>query len=176
MNAPTSQSKPLSRPKSDAPALQAASVDAVLSKFNFSASKPPRKAQEGRSSRQIVLDFIDTQIAIAENQLGGKPPYTVSKTRFVKDDQGKSHKTQVLTTPRAAFWQDHDGFVVQLKYGNTPFQFGEGKNSVVAGSNLADVPATLRAIREAVVSGGFDPLIEKTRAHAKRQKGSGTSN
>ena len=145
----------------------------VLASLKFSTeTKPTKQATEQRRPADVVLEFLNDQINLAKADIVGTD-YTVSRTRFLKDDAGKPVKKTVNVVPRRAFWQSGAEWLVALKYGNVPVELAPGSPSIVAGARLDDVVKTFELIKKAVESDECDAQIAAAAEKARRNKGNG---
>lgn len=142
----------------------------ILAGLKFSSmTKPTKQAEQQRSPRDVVLEFLTDQINLAKADLAGTE-YTVSRTRFAKDDAGKSVKKTVNVAPRRAYWQQGADWLGGLKYGNVGVELSPGNPSIVLGSKLEDVVKTFELIAKAVEAGECDAQIVSASEKAKRHK------
>lgn len=141
----------------------------ILASLKFtSATKPTKQAEQQRSPRDVVLEFLKDQIELAKADLAGGE-YTVSRTRFSKDDAGKSIKKVVNVAPRRAYWHGSE-WLGALKYGNIIIELSPGNPSFVLGSKLEDVVKTFELISKAVEAGECDAQIAAAAEKARRKK------
>ena len=90
----------------------------ILAGLKFTtATKPSKALEQHRSPRDVVLEFLNDQINLAKADIAGTE-YIVARTRFAKDETGKSVKKIVNVAPRRAYWKSGVEFLGGLKYGN----------------------------------------------------------
>jgi hypothetical protein len=142
----------------------------ILAGLKFTAAtKPTKQSEQQRSPRNVVLEFLKDQTELAKADIAGGE-YTVSRTRFSKDDAGKSIKKVVNVAPRRAYWQHGSEWLGALKYGNVIVELSPGNPSFVAGAKLEDVVKTFELISKAVEAGECDAQIAAAAGKAKRHK------
>lgn len=142
----------------------------ILAGLKFTtATKPTKADQSQRSPRDVVLEFLRDQVEILKADMSGKE-YVVLRTRFAKDETGKSIKKTVNVTPRRSFFQVGDEWLASVKYGNVIIELEPGNPSFVCGSKLDDVIRTFELIRKAVEAGECDAQINAAAEKAKRKK------
>ena len=150
-----------------------ASPGAILSGLKFSdQTKPTKQAEQSRSPRAVVLEFLRDQVELAKGDMVGKE-YTVARTRFSKDDDGRSIKKTVNVVPRRAYWQDSDNnWLGSVRYGNVVIEIGgAGMTSFIGGSKIGDLVTIYETIRRAVEAGELDGAIAAAAEKARRHKG-----
>ena len=141
----------------------------ILAGLKFTTAMKPTKAlEQHRSPRDVVLEFLNDQINLANADLAGTE-YTVSRARFAKDDAGKSVKKIVNVSPRRAYWQNGAEWLGAIKYGNVIVDLSEGNPSFVAGAKLEDVVKTFELVKKAVEAGECDVQIAVAAEKAKRK-------
>ncbi len=139
-----------------------------LSGLRFSSASRPRVIGTGRRTRrQIVLEFLDQQIGVAEAALAGKE-FTIAKHRYRRGEDGAPVRTEVEVRPRRSFWRDGNVWLVEVRYGNALIELSPGCPTVVAGADLEAVIRTFRVIRSAVAEGEADAAIDEAAERAKR--------
>lgn len=143
----------------------------ILSSLTFSAAvKPTKQVVDQRSPRDVVREFIETQIAAAKADLAGTK-YLVPRTRFVKGADGRSSKVTKAVEPRRAYWQNGAEWLLGLKYGNVPVELTRGNPSIQCGSTLHEVIKTFELLKQALDAGECDAAINAAAEKAKRTKG-----
>jgi hypothetical protein len=141
----------------------------ILAGLKFTtATKPTKALEQTRSPRDVVLEFIKDQIELAKADLAGTE-YVVARTRFAKDDGGKSVKKIVNVAPRRAYWRNGAEWLAALKYGNLIVELSPGNPSFVAGAKLEDVIKTFSLVKQAVETGECDAQIVQAAEKAKRK-------
>jgi hypothetical protein len=116
--------------------------------------RPVRSVQ--RSPKNLVIEFIDHQIGIAEAEISGSR-FFVRRMRYKKRADGTTYRTVINAHPRRYFWEADGQWLLECRYGNIPIEFSPGKPTIFAGPTLDDVLAVLRTLRAAVVAGEAVP-------------------
>jgi len=93
-----------------------------------------------------------------------RQPYTVTLSRWDKNDAGEKVRVQRQKVVRSWFFAQDGGFYVQCKYGARTIALSKDGNAVFV-KQLADVPTALQAIYAATAAGELDAAIT---ASAKR--------
>lgn len=152
------------------PAAKSPASAGLLATLRFSSQAPVSKGAQKQLPRQVMADALTEQIALAKADLAGET-YEIVKSRFVKDAEGKSIKTDVRVTPRRMYWTTDDGtWMIALRYGGSiPVELSEGKPSIIAGTAMNDVVNILELILSAVKSGEIDAAISAA-AHKMKRK------
>jgi hypothetical protein len=139
----------------------------TLSTLSFRTTTRPVKLAT-KQPRDVVLDFIIQQIALATAELEGRE-LAIEKVRYVKNDEGGSIKTRVASTPRRHFWQADGEWLIEVRYGNIIVELSPDHPSIAAGSALSDVVTTLEMVRTAILAGEADEAIATAAAKARRK-------
>ena len=139
----------------------------LLSKLTFRDVSRPVKMVMKRP-RDVVLDFINQQIALATAEQEGRI-FSIEKTRYTKDANGVPLKQRIAATPRRHFWQAEGEWLVEVRYGNIIVELSPGHPSVAAGSSLADVITTLNTVKAAVEAGEADEAVAVAAGKARRK-------
>lgn len=112
------------------------------------------KAAERRSK---FIAAIDQQLKLVAANMRGED-YTVSSSVWVEDENGERVKKTKERKLRRWWFEQDGGFYVQAKYGARPLLLGAKENSAYVRS-LNDVPAVLKAFRQAAADGELDDAI-----------------
>lgn len=133
------------------------------------AKRPLVSDTRKKTAREVVLDGIGHQIAALSTD-----GYTVTRTRCVRDAEGKHSRASVSAPPKPWWWQDADGtYLCQIKYGSSQvIEIEAGKGTIVCGKDTASVSKVLGTIKGAVEKGMLDTQIDAARAKTRRTKAS----
>lgn len=148
------------------------SAQGLLASLIFSSALPqPKSAKVQRTPREVMLAAIEEQIKLCEADIQGEP-LTIKKSRFIKNPDGSSVKTEVDVLPRRCYWLNADGnYLVSLRYGGSiPVELSPGNPSIVAGKSHEEVLPVLKTIKSAIEAGEADASIEVAAARMKRKK------
>ena len=139
---------------------------APLSKLTLSSYRRtqtnPDPVEERRSKTLAALEQQKLVLAAA---LKGQE-HTVTKPGWARDTDGNRQRIEKTHAVRPWFFQDAEGWVVQLKYGARVVPLDADNNAVIVQS-LNDVAAVLDIFAKAVVSGELDNALATL---AKRKK------
>ena len=121
-------------------------------------------AEERRSKTLAALEQQKLVLAAA---LNGQE-HTVTKPGWARDTDGNRQRIEKTHAVRPWFFQDAEGWFVQLKYGARVVPLDADNNAVIVQS-LDDVAAVLDIFTKAVASGELDTALA---ALAQRKKDS----
>jgi hypothetical protein len=141
-------------------------MNSLLTALEFRQTSRPRRTPD-RSSREILISFLDQQIALANAEREGCD-LTIQKIRYTKGPDGKPVRTPVNVRPRRHFWEAEGEWLIELRYGNVILELSPGAPAVLGGRSLNEVIATLGKIRDAVEAGEADAAIGAAAAKARR--------
>ena len=139
---------------------------APLSKLTLTSYRrthPNRDPVEERRSKTLAA--LAQQKLVLEAALKGQE-HTITKSSWARDVDGNRHRVKKTHAVRPWFFQDAQGWVVQLKYGARVVPLDADNNAVIVHS-LNDVAAVLDIFAKAVVSGELDNALATL---AKRKK------
>jgi hypothetical protein len=140
----------------------------VLGKLKIVALAPKVKASAEQDRRTKLIEQLDEQKKMVEGILSGTL-YLRTKQVWVDGEAG--NRTRVERPVRARqWWQAGAGGAVQfgLRYGAMPLELQPGKTAIEVGK-LADLPALIATIIEAVAAGELDvPMAQRA---SRTQKG-----
>ena len=139
---------------------------APLSKLKLTSyrrTQPNRDPIEER--RRKTLAALQQQKLVLAAALNGQE-HTVTKPGWVRDADGNRQHIEKTHAVRPWFFQDAQGWVVQLKYGARVVPLDADNNAVIVQS-LDDVAAVLDIFVKAVASGEMDTALA---ALAQRKK------
>ena len=141
---------------------------APLSKLTLTSyrrTQPNRDPVEAR--RNKTLAALEQQKLVLAAALNGQE-HTVTKPGWARDADGNRRRVEKTHAVRAWFFQDAQGWVVQLKYGARVVPLDADNNAVIVQS-LDDVAAVLDIFAKAVAAGELDIALA---ALAQRKKDS----
>ena len=122
-------------------------------------------------SRNKMIKAVNEQLVLAAEYLERGDGTLAARTRERKrkNADGELVKTDVAYTPRM-WWFKQDGkYYCNIRYGNRPIVFANGKAAVVIGKK-SNIVETLTTIRDAVSNKELDELIMSTRKRVKKSK------
>lgn len=131
------------------------------------AKRPLVSDTRKKSAREVVLEGIGHQIAALS-----RDGYTVTRTRYVRDNEGKHSRASVSAAPKPWWWQDADGtFMVNVKYGSSQvIEIEPGKGAIICGKDATSVTKVLETVKGAVGKGMLDAQIDAARTKTRRAK------
>ena len=131
---------------------------APLSKLTLTSYRrthPNRDPIEERRSKTLAA--LAQQKLVLEAALKGQE-HTITKLGWARDVDGNRHRVEKTHAVRPWFFQDAQGWVVQLKYGARVVPLDTDKNAVIVQS-LNDVSAVLDIFAKAVSAGELDRAL-----------------
>jgi len=131
---------------------------APLSKLTLTSyrrTQPNRDPVEERRSRTLAA--LEQQKLVLAAALNGQE-HIVTKPGWARDTDGNRQRIEKTHAVRPLFFQDAQGWVVQLKYGARVVPLDADNNAVIVQS-VNDVAAVLDIFAKAVVSGELDNAL-----------------
>ena len=131
---------------------------APLSKLTLTSyrrTQPNRDPIEER--RRKTLAALEQQKIVLEAALNGQE-HRVTKPRWARDADGNRQRVEKTHAVRPWFFQDAQGWVVQLKYGARVVPLDADNNAVIVQS-VDDVAAVLDIFTKAVAAGELDTAL-----------------
>ena len=128
---------------------------APLSKLTLTSYRrthPNRDPIEERRSKTLAA--LAQQKLVLEAALKGQE-HTITKPGWSRDADGNRQRVEKIHAVRPWFFQDAQGWVVQLKYGARVVPLDADNNAVIVQS-LEDVSAVLDILAKAVAAGELD--------------------
>lgn len=105
--------------------------------------------------RRKLADKIDQQINLASD-----PAYSPMKIITITDGEGNQQRKEVAKQIKRWWVTNSDGTVqLTVRYGSKPLELAKGKNAIQC-SSIADVGAVLGTVKEAVMNGELDAMLE----------------
>ena len=126
------------------------------------SNRDPVEARRGKT-----LAALAQQKMVLEAALKGQE-HKVTKPGWARDANGNRQRVEKIHAVRPWFFQDAQGWVVQLKYGARVVPLDADNNAVIVRS-LDDVAAVLDIFGKAVAAGEMDTALA---ALAQRKKDS----
>ncbi|MDA8921955.1 hypothetical protein N9J30_06625 [Gammaproteobacteria bacterium] len=135
----------------------------VLDALNFVVFNPLQNNNPIAARRRKLMAKIEEKIQLATNK-----DYTLTQHKWVTDDEGKQTKVEVAKRVKRWWNESVDGKInLVVRYGSKSLEFAKGKNAIELASE-AEVPDTLRKVREAAELGELDVLIEQQAQFGRR--------
>ena len=131
---------------------------APLSKLTLTSyrrTQPNRDPVEERRSKTLAA--LEQQKLVLAAALNGQE-HTVTKPGWVRDTDGNRQRIEKTNAVRPWFFQDTEGWVVQLKYGARVVPLDADNNAVIVQS-VNDVAAVLDIFAKTVASGELDKAL-----------------
>ena len=131
---------------------------APLSKLTLTSyrrTQPNRDPVEERRSKTLTA-LEQQKLVLAAAQKGQE--HTVTKPGWAQDTNGNRRRVEKTHAVRPWFFQDGQGWVVQLKYGARVVPLDADNNAVIVHS-LDDVAAVLDLFAKAVEGGELDTAL-----------------
>jgi hypothetical protein len=130
-----------------------------LSKLSFAKISRKEVVTPVQRKRLNLLQKLDLQIEAATAELKDEQ-FLEEITKWVRGEDGTKQAVIQQRPIRKWWWQHHSGaWMVTLKDGTKELPLGDGNTAIAIGDldNLVDV---LTTVREAVMSGEFDLLLQ----------------
>ena len=131
---------------------------APLSKLTLTSyrrTQPNRDPVEARRSKTLAA--LEQQKLVLAAALNGQE-HTITKPGWARDTDGNRRRVEKTHAVRPWFFQDAEGWVVQLKYGARVVPLDADNNAVIVQS-LDDVAAVLDIFTKAVAAGELDRAL-----------------
>lgn len=128
-----------------------------LAKLTIKTVSRRPKLSPAEARRNKLLAGIEEQLKVADAAMQGQE-YTVTRSRWAKNDAGEKVRVQRQKVVRAWFFAQDGGFYVQCRYGAKVLSLSKDGNAVFV-KQIADVPAALQAIYAATAAGELDAAI-----------------
>ena len=129
------------------------SIIASLTLIEF---KPQNANGRIHIRRRKLVEKIDQQIKLASD-----PNYAPCKVVWVKDESGVEQRREIPKRVKRWWVNNVDGTVqLTIRYGSKALELAKGKSAIecaVAG----EVGPTLQKVKDAVLSGELDPMLDK---------------
>ena len=128
----------------------------VLDKLNFVAFKPSLNENSIELKRFKLCTKIEEQLQLAQN-----PTYSPTQQKWITNADGVKQLVEVPKRVKRWWAKSVDGKInLVIRYGSKPIEFSKGKNAILLDSE-EEVSGVLTMVRDAVVSGELDALIEQ---------------
>ncbi len=117
----------------------------------------------------ILLMTGNHQIAAVDAHIQGTTHYTIGKKSYVKDESGQRNRVSKEIDVRPWWFEQNGEFFIAIRYANKPLELAKGKPSIAAGKSLEAVRTVLNQVREAVVAGELDKVLEAAATEARKR-------
>ena len=145
----------------------------ILKSLAFTPVEPPKASRSGGSlkdnARAKFLAALDNQIKCAEAFISGETGYTVTKRRYVTQDDGERKLTEKQVAIRPWWFTENGKIYLCPKYANKPLEITKGKPSIACGEAVADVLEVLNSVHQATISGELDKSLEISATAARER-------
>lgn len=130
-----------------------------LSKLSFAKISRKEVVTPVQRKRLNLLQKLELQIEAATAELKDEQ-FLEEITKWVRGEDGTKQAVIQQRPVRKWWWQHHSGaWMVTLKDGTKELPLGGGNTAISIG-DLANLVDVLGTVREAVLSGEFDPALE----------------
>ncbi len=145
----------------------------ILKSLDFATVEAPKASRSAGSlkenARAKFLAALDNQIKCAEAFISGETTYTVTKRRYVTQDDGERKLTEKQVAIRPWWFTENGKFYLSPKYSNRPLALTKGKPSIFCGEAISDVLEVLNSVHEATVAGELDKALEASATAARER-------
>jgi soluble lytic murein transglycosylase-like protein len=137
----------------------------ILKSLKLAAATPANPTSSEHGFRAKLLAYLAEQKAMAEAEIAGTPFTATRRVTRVEGDQ--KVRVDAPRRVRKGWFTDAKGkLFFQIRYGGRSLEFTKGMNAVEVES-MAEMPAIIGSIIEAVSAGELDPQL--TTAIAQRK-------
>ncbi|ARJ64386.1 hypothetical protein WV31_01095 [Magnetospirillum sp. ME-1] len=146
------------------------SILKTLALSNVEAPKNTRNTVStiDRARGKFVVN-LNHQIAAVDAHIQGTTHYTIGKKTYVKDESGQRNRLSKEIDVRPWWFEQNGEFFVTIRYANKPLELAKGKPSIAAGKSLEAVRTVLNQVREAVIAGELDKVLEAAATEARKR-------
>ena len=116
------------------------------------SNRDPVEARRGKTLTALAQQKLAFEAALKGQE------HTITKPDWARDSDGSRHRVEKTHAVRPWFFQDAQGWVVQLKYGARVVPLDADNNAVIVQS-LDDVAAVLDIFAKAVAAGELDKAL-----------------
>jgi hypothetical protein len=130
-----------------------------LSKLKLVAAQQRRAHNKIEQRRAKLIEKLEEQLALVEALITGgrfEPLRSVWQT----NDEGERVRVQRPKRVRSWYWLNAAGCFFSVYYGNNLLKL-DGEMTAISVGNRAELPATIKAVIEAVRAGELDEAIEE---------------
>jgi hypothetical protein len=134
----------------------------ILKTLKLAAATPANPGASEFAFRDKLLRYLKEQKALAEAEIAGTQ---FSATRKVTrtNEAGEKVRVEAPRHVRKGWFTDTSGkMFFQLRYGSRPIELAKGMNAIEV-KGLADLPAMVGSIIEAINAGELDPQLTAAR-------------
>jgi hypothetical protein len=115
--------------------------------------------------RRKLVDKIEQQIKLAADA-----SYAPSKLIWVADENGVQQRREVAKRMKRWWVENIDGSAqLTIRYGSKPLEIMKGKNAIEC-ENSASISSVLETVKQAVIDGEFDAILNGQVFAVKRIK------
>lgn len=134
----------------------------ILDSLNLVQHNPQSANDPVVNRRNKLVSKIDEQIALATDS-----EFSPTKTKWVTDEDGAQKKVEYAKRVKRWWNNAADGSVLlTVRYGSKPLELAKGKQAIVL-SSIEEVEPTLQKIKEAVLAGELDGIVEQQATYAR---------
>ena len=134
-----------------------------LNKLKLIEFKPQQAQGRINVRRQKLVDKIEQQLKLAAD-----PLYTPTKLIWATNESGVKMRREVPKRIKRWWCENVDGSAqLTIRYGSKPLEIVKGKNAIACES-VAVISSTLECVRQAVIDGEFD-IILNGQVHAVKR-------
>ncbi len=145
----------------------------ILKTLTLSNNEAPKSTRNAVSTieraRGKFVANINHQIEAVEAFIAGATSHTINKKRTVKNEDGQRVHVTKEGEVRPWWFEQNGEFFISIRYANKPLELAKGKPSIAAGKSLETVRNVLNQVREAVVAGELDKVLEAAATEARKR-------
>lgn len=132
-----------------------------LSTLTLSVSSPRQQLSPVARKRRKLIEQIVLQRKAAEAAIAGTQ-FMMETRRWVRTEGSNDKHLETVNKPVRPWWWTNDvgQLMFSLRVGSKVLDLGEGKTSIQVGE-IANLPATLETVREAIAAGELDDQLAK---------------
>jgi len=134
----------------------------ILKTLKLAAATPTNPGASEYGFRDKLLRYLNEQKALAEAEIAGTP-FVATRKVMRTNDAGEKVRVEAPRHVRKGWFTDSSGkMFFQLRYGSRPLELVKGMNAIEV-EGLADVPAIIGSIIDAINAGELDPQLTAAR-------------
>lgn len=134
----------------------------ILKTLKLASAAPANPAASEYGFRDKMLRYLNEQKALAEAQISGTE-FTATRKVTRTNEAGEKVRLEVPRHVRKGWFTDASGkMFFQLRHGSRPIELAKGMNAIEV-EGLADVPAIISSIIDAINAGELDPQLTAAR-------------
>lgn len=121
--------------------------------------------------RRKLVEKIEQQIKLAND-----PSYAPTKLIWAADESGTQQRREVKKRIKRWWVENIDGSAqLTIRYGSKPLEMTKGKNAFAC-DNISVIAPILEAIKQAVIDGEFDAILNGQVSAVRKTKATQISN